>query len=194
MVGASVPLGGGQCRHDRQRPRPRGPRDGDQQHQAAPAQPAGLDEVRAAGADRVVVDAFGGDLGPAPPLERLIHTEDERSLRSKRCDQQAQQDAADRQPGPLGLAEHAVIAVELFELGEPQYPQRRRDRPTCRTQQATRYQDLNMRPHAPREQERERSQRGQDGWWQGTQWQHRLPYRRDRAWPRHAQFKRLKSS
>jgi transposase len=64
-------------------------------------------------------------------LQGVIDPEHERSIRSTGGDQQAQHDAAGVQAGPLGSAEHPVVAAELFQLSQPQHPQRRRDRPAC---------------------------------------------------------------
>src|SRR3712207_8509348 len=56
---AAVPLRGRQGGQERERPDPTGPGDRNQQHQAEPAQAAGLDEVALRGAHRITVDAFG---------------------------------------------------------------------------------------------------------------------------------------
>ena len=107
----------------------------------------------------MVVDALGSDLGPTATLQCLFHTEHERSIHS---DQQAQQDAADRQARPPGLAEDAVIAMELLERGQPRLPQRRRDRAAGWRQEAAREQHLNMGAHVTGEHGRERQQTRQD--------------------------------
>src|SRR6185295_3538313 len=54
-----------------------GPRDLNQQHTAQPAQAAGFDKVRMAGADRIAVDAFGLNLLTTSPFDGVIQTTDE---------------------------------------------------------------------------------------------------------------------
>src|SRR4051812_8405719 len=69
---AAVPLRRGQSGEERQGPDPARPGDRGQEHQAEPAQAAGLDEVALRGTDRVAVDAFGADPLAAAALDRLV--------------------------------------------------------------------------------------------------------------------------
>ena len=69
---AAVALRGGERGQERQRPDAPGPGDRGQQHQAEPAQAAGLDEVALRGADRVAVDALGADALAAAALDRVV--------------------------------------------------------------------------------------------------------------------------
>src|SRR3954464_4644467 len=60
---------------ERQRPHPSGPRDRRQEHQAQPAQPAGLDEKRLRRTHRVTVDALGRDTLAAAALDRVVQAQ-----------------------------------------------------------------------------------------------------------------------
>src|SRR5215213_1863579 len=60
-----VTLGVGQGAQERQGPNPRDPGYRHQKRQAHPSESAGFDEVLAAGAHRVTVDAFGRNLLPS---------------------------------------------------------------------------------------------------------------------------------
>src|SRR3712207_8449978 len=64
---SGITLGRSQGTQEGQSPNARSPRDLHQQHHAHPPQPAALHEVLVGGADRVSVDALGGDLLPPPP-------------------------------------------------------------------------------------------------------------------------------
>ena len=90
---AAVPLRGGEGRQERQRPDPPRPGDRHQQHQAEPAQAAGLDEVAAAGADRIPVDPLGADALAAPALDRVVEAEEHRTVRREGVEQQPEQQA-----------------------------------------------------------------------------------------------------
>src|SRR3954463_2825881 len=58
-----------------QRPHPSGPRDRRQEHQAQPAQAAGLDEKRLRRTHRVTVDALGRDTLAAAALDRVVQAQ-----------------------------------------------------------------------------------------------------------------------
>ncbi len=86
-----------QRRQERQGPDPPGERHGCEQHQADPAQARRLDEVAAAGAHGVAVDAARLDPGAPAALDGLVDADHDRSVRHKGGDQQAEQ-AARRSP------------------------------------------------------------------------------------------------
>jgi site-specific DNA recombinase len=120
---AAGPLRGGERRQERQGPGPPGPGDRNQQHQADPAQPAGLDEVARRGADGVAVDALGADALAAPALDGVVEAEEDRAARREGIEQQPEEDARRRLPAPGGAVEHPVIADEppfAREAADPQ--------------------------------------------------------------------------
>ena len=96
-----VAFGGRERGEDGQRPGAGCPGDGDQQHQADPAQPACFHEMAVAGANGVAVDALGRD--PLAAAERrrrsLVSSmpKDERAIGNEGRDQHAQQHAAGRE-------------------------------------------------------------------------------------------------
>jgi hypothetical protein len=116
---AAVALRRGERGQERQRPDPSGPRYGDQQHQAEPAQAAGLDEVTAAGADRVAVDALGADAPAAPALDGVVQAEEQRAARRTAIEQQSKQRPGSGPSAPGGAVEHAVVVDEAPLAGEP---------------------------------------------------------------------------
>src|SRR4051812_48070175 len=63
---------------ERQRPHPSCPRDRRQEHQAQPAQAAGLDEKRLRRTHRVTVDALGRDTLAAAALDRVVQAQHHR--------------------------------------------------------------------------------------------------------------------
>src|SRR3954453_4166425 len=67
-----VTLRGREHGEERHCPDPSGPGHRCQQHQAEPAQAAGLDEVPVRGANRITVDPFGGDARAAPALDHVV--------------------------------------------------------------------------------------------------------------------------
>src|SRR3954468_4157665 len=73
---------------ERQRPHPSGPRDRRQEHQAQPAQPAGLDEKRLRRTHRVTVDALGRDTLAAAALDRVVQAQHYRPRGHEGGDQQ----------------------------------------------------------------------------------------------------------
>ena len=78
-----VALGGRQHGQEGQAPDAAGPGYGGQQHDAEPAQAAGLDEVAVAGADRVTVDPARLDLRAPAPLDRIVKADHHRPRRGQ---------------------------------------------------------------------------------------------------------------
>ena len=68
------------------------------------------------GADRVTVDALGGDAFAAAALDRVVDPEHDRAARGKGGDQQAEQQAGPRTRVPDGTVEDAMV------VGEPPFP------------------------------------------------------------------------
>jgi hypothetical protein len=120
---AAVALRGRQGGQERQRPDPPGPGDRNQQHQAQPAQAAGLDEVALRRAHGVAVDALGADPLAAPALDGVVDAEDHRPLRREGVQQQAQQHAPGRPSAPGGAVQHAMVVGEPPLAAEPGDPE-----------------------------------------------------------------------
>jgi hypothetical protein len=75
--------------------------------------------VAVAGADRVPVDALGGDALAAPALDGVVEAEDHRPARREGVEQQPEQHARRRAPAPGGAVEDAVVVHEAPLLREP---------------------------------------------------------------------------
>ena len=148
----------GQHGQEGQRPDPLGPGKRHEQHQTDPAQPARLGKMRLAGAGGIAIDAFGRDLGPAPPLQRFIHPDHHGSARHKCANEQPQQDVADGQTGPHGAVQDAMIGAERGEMAEPQHAQHHTHHALARRQDGADHEQLGMPPHARRKQRGERGQ------------------------------------
>ena len=118
---AAVALRRCQRGQERQRPDAPRPRDRGQEHQAQPAQAAGLDEVALRGADRVAVDALGADPLAAATLDRVVDAQQHRAARGEGGDQEAEQQAGRRTGVPGGAVEHPMV------VGEPPLPAEARD-------------------------------------------------------------------
>ena len=164
-----MPLRGRQRGQDRQRPGAGRPGDRHQQHQADPAQPAGLDEVAVAGAHRVAVDALGGDPLAATPFQRVVDAE-RGAVRSARRRRRAAPSSTrpTARAGPRGAAEHAVIAVKLAHSGEPGHAQRGGDGALRRGEDRSHQQHLGVAPDASGEQRREGNHDGYHRWRVGS--------------------------
>src|ERR671929_69543 len=93
---------------ERQTPDASGPGHRGQQHDAQPAQAAGLDEMAVAGADRIAVDAAGLDLRPPAPLDGVVDGDHDRTLRHEGGHEQEQEAMRDGTRGPACQAEHAM--------------------------------------------------------------------------------------
>src|SRR5215213_4433333 len=78
---AVVSFGGGQRGQKRKSPDALRPGDRHQQHHAEPAQAGCLDEMPVAGADRVAIDAFGGDALATATLDRVVEAEHHGTVR-----------------------------------------------------------------------------------------------------------------
>lgn len=151
----AVPLGGGERRQERQRPDMARPRDGREQLQRDPAQPAYLDEVAVTRADGVAVDAGCGDLGPASPFDRFVDAHDERARGRKRRNEQPEEDPTRPQARPDRTVEYAMIPLELREIPQADSPQRGTAHPSPWRQDGPSQEHLDMAPHGAREQRRE---------------------------------------
>jgi hypothetical protein len=98
---------------ERQRPHPLRPRHARQQLQRDPAQATGLHEVFLTGAHRITVDAFGSDLRPATPLDRIVQPHQHRPRGGdKRAEQQRQPNRAQGSAGPARPVEHPMIVLK----------------------------------------------------------------------------------
>ena len=94
-----VPLGGRQDGQEGQAPDAAGPGNGREQHDAEPAQTAGLDEMAMAGADRVTVDPARRDPRAPAPLDGIIEADHHRAVRDEGGDQPQQEPMREHQ-GP----------------------------------------------------------------------------------------------
>jgi hypothetical protein len=79
---------------------------------------------------RVAVDAFGFDLGAAPPLDRVIDPEDEFAMRRECGDQQLQQDLVRRQSRPSRPIQDSMIVLKMDLLALAHNAQARLNRVT----------------------------------------------------------------
>ena len=107
-----VTLGVGQGTQERQGPHPRSPGHRREKRQAHPSEGARFDEVLAAGAHRVAVDAFGANVLPPPPLQGLVYAHNQRSFGYEGFHEQTQQDAAYLPTRPDGAAQEPMVATE----------------------------------------------------------------------------------
>lgn len=80
-------LGRRQHRAKWQRPAALRPGNRCYQRQAQPAQAAGLDEMSVARAYGIAINSFSGNLGAAPPFDRIFQCHQQRFFRHKRLDQ-----------------------------------------------------------------------------------------------------------
>jgi hypothetical protein len=162
----------GRCQHrqERQGPDAPGPGDRRQELHRDPAQAAGLDKVRFARPHRIPIDAFGGDLGAAAPLDGLIQAHDNRVVRRQEGPHQhPEPDPAQGPAGPSGAVEHAVIILKLPLAAQAQHPQDRGDGPLARRQNGAEEQDLGPLPHPVAEDRRKGAHDAYNGRRQGTQ-------------------------
>ena len=120
---AVVSFGGGQRGQKRQRPDALRPGDRHQQHHAEPAQAGRLDEMPVAGADRVAINAFGGDALAAATLDRVVEPEHHGAVRRERLDQQPQQQPGGEPRAPGRSAQHPVVVHKVpltHQTADPQ--------------------------------------------------------------------------
>ena len=155
---AAGALGGHEGGEEGQRPDPPCPGNRGQQHQAEPAQAAGLDEVAAGGADRITIDAAGPDALAPAPLDRVVEAQHHRAARRERRDQVPEQDAGAGVGRPGGAVEDAVEVDEATLMGTAHDTQQAGDRASARSQDGAQEQDPGVAPGAVDEQRRE----GQD--------------------------------
>src|SRR5688572_5979588 len=90
---------------------------------------AARDEVAAAGAHRVAVDATGLDLGAPAALDRLVDTDDHRPVRDEGAEQKMQQAFGGSAARPAVPVEHAMEVGEARYRAQPQDAQGRGDGP-----------------------------------------------------------------
>ena len=95
------------------------PGDLAQPHQGDPAQAAGLDHLRPAGAHRIAVDAQGFDFRAATPLQGFVDAEDQRTIALvQMLEQQHEQDASRLTGRPHRPIEHLVVASVVAVVAE----------------------------------------------------------------------------
>lgn len=137
---------------ERQPPDRFGPRELDQQHAAEPTQAAGFGKMRTGRPHRVAVDAFGFDLGAAPPLDRVINPKNEFAIRRECGDQQSQQDLARRQSSPSRPIQDSMIVLKMDLLALAHNAQASRDRAFAGSQDRSNQQDFGVFPNGLGEQ------------------------------------------
>lgn len=76
---------------------------------------------------RITIDAFGFDLGSAPPLNRVIEAENQVARRSESRHQQAQQQATRCQRRPLRPIQHPMIILKVRVIAFARDAQASRD-------------------------------------------------------------------
>ena len=111
--------------------------------------------VAVAGADRVAVDAFGGDAPAAPALDGVVEAEDQRAARREGVQQQAQQHAPGCPSAPGGAVQHAMVVGEPPLAAEPGDPEDAGHGALARRQNGPDQQHLRMPPTALAEERRE---------------------------------------
>jgi hypothetical protein len=152
---AAVPLRGGERGQERQRPDPPGPGDPDQQHQAEPAQAAGLHEVALRRADGVAVDPLGPDALAAPALDGVVEAEEDGAPRHEGVQQQLQQHTPGRPATPAGAVQHAMVVGEPPLAAGPGDPEDAGHRALAGRQDRPDQQQLGVPPAALEEERRE---------------------------------------
>ena len=140
-----------------------------QPHQGDPAQPAGLDQLMAAGTHRVPVDAPSLDLGAATPFQGFVNAEDQGAVAPVQVpeQQQQQQDAGGLTGRPHCPIEHLVIAGVVALVAASHDPQGGGDGALARGQNGAHQQDLSFPPSRVGEQHCEGSEYGYNGVGQG---------------------------
>jgi hypothetical protein len=158
------PLGGDKGGEERQRPNPLSPRDGCDQHQAHPAQPARLHEVGLRRAHRIAVDAARPD-APAPAaLDGVVEGHDHRPARRKGVNEKPEQEAGTRSRAPYGAAEHTVVVDEVALVRATCAPQKAGHGAPPGNQDRANQQHTGVPPGAVDEQGREgQDDRGEAG-------------------------------
>ena len=142
----SVSLGGRQHGQEGQTPDPPGPGHGREQHDAEPAQAAGLDEMPVAGADRVAVDPPRRDPGAPAPLDGVVEADHHRTVRHEGGDQQPQEPVREGARAPVPVAQRALADSKTRSLAQPHDAQRRGDGSTPRRQQGAARQHEHVTP------------------------------------------------
>jgi hypothetical protein len=76
--------------------------------------PAGrLDDMPVAGADRVAIDAFGGNALATATLDRVVEAEHHGTVRRERLDQQLQQQPGGQKRAPGRSVQHPMVVHEV---------------------------------------------------------------------------------
>jgi hypothetical protein len=120
--------------------------------------------MAAFGADRIAVDPFGRNLLSSAPLQRLVDTQDERSIWHKGLHQQSQENAACILARPDCTAEHPVVEAELPFLLQADGWQSGGYGPLSRRKDRTCEQQLDILPDSFREQWRKGCQKPYQSW------------------------------
>ena len=144
------------------------PGDLAQPHQGDPAQAAGLDHLRPAGAHRIAVDAQGFDFGAATSLQGFVDAEDQRTIALvQMLEQQHEQDASRLTGRPHRPIEHLVVASVVAVVAESHDAQRRSHGALARGQYRADQQDLGFQPGRAAKQRGEGMEYGYNGIGQG---------------------------
>ena len=151
LVAASLPLVVTRRRRQhgehRQRPMASGPRHQSQPHQGDPAETTGLDQLVAAGAHRVPVDASGLDHGAATAFQGFVDAEDQRAVAPVQVPEQQQQQDAGRLTGrPHRPVEHLVVAGVIVSIAAAHDAERRGHGALSRGQYGADQQQLSLAP------------------------------------------------
>ena len=133
-------------RQEGQSPYPLGPAHRREQMQAQPAQAAGLLEAFAAGARRVAVDGPRRNLRSTATLYGLIQSQDQRTRRHERGDQQPQQNTGPFPGRPAHPVEQPMVALETRVGGQAERTQRAGKNVVSRSEQRAAEQHLRASP------------------------------------------------
>ncbi len=150
------------------------PRHVAQPHQGNPAQPAGLDQLVAAGTHRITIDGPRPDLGATTPFQGLVDAEDQWTVAVIQVlEQQHQQDAGDLTGRPHRPIEDLVVAGVVPVVAQSHDAQRRRHGALTRGEDRADQQQLGFSPGWAGEQRCEGMEYGDNRVGQG---EHRLAF------------------
>lgn len=116
-------LGRAQDRQHRQGLDASGPWDRGQNHEAQPAQAAGLDEVAMAGAHRVTINSTSGDALAPTPLDCIVHSDHDGAIGHEPFNDDGQQAGRQQAGVPATAVEELMIGGKIGHLcstGDPQ--------------------------------------------------------------------------
>ncbi len=158
-------LRGRQYRQEGQGPAPLDPGDGDHDHEREPSQPTRLDEVAVGRANRVPIDAAGGDLRSPASLDRVIDADHDRAVGQERLDNHRQELARDGAAVPARPAQNVVIACKTGSGPKPHDAQGRAHRALAGRQYRASHEHQHVIPNRRGEEAAEGGHERDQGRW-----------------------------